>query len=100
MAILRSIGAKPFHVFGLLMIEAISLVVAGILLGVLIVYSILFVGRPVIEEMTGLYLELNLIDATEIFLLAGIMVGGVIASVFPAIRAYKMSLSDGLVIRT
>ena len=99
MAILRSIGAKPYHVFGLLMTEAISLVVAGIVMGVLIVYSILFFGRPVIEESTGLYLELNFIETTEISLLAGIMVGGVIASVFPAIRAYKMSLSDGLIIR-
>lgn len=99
MAILRSIGARPIHVFGLLMTEAISLVVAGILVGVLAVYSILFFGRSVIEDMTGLFLELNVIQPTEIYLLSGIMLGGVIASVFPAIRAYKMSLSDGLVIR-
>ncbi len=100
MAILRSIGAKPLHVFGLLISEAVTLVLAGILLGVIVVYSILFFGRSLIEDATGLFLELHVIERSEIYLLGGIMLGGVIAAVFPAIRAYKMSLSDGLAIRT
>ncbi len=100
MAILRSIGAQPLHVFGLLMTEAVLLVVAGTVLGVATVYLVLLAGRPIIENRTGLYLDMSSGGATEIYLLTGIVAGGILAAVVPAIRAYKMSLSDGLVVRT
>ena len=100
MAILRSIGARPAHIFGLLLTEAVVLVAVGTALGTATVYALLWAGQSAIEEATGLYLHLNLMTANEIYLLMYIMIGGLIAAVFPAMRAYYLSLSDGLVIRT
>ena len=100
MAILRSVGGGPAQVFGLLLSEAAILVLAGICIGVLANFSILYFGRAVIESLTGLSLNLELITTSEATLLAGIFVGGMVAAIVPAIRAYKLSLSDGLTIRT
>jgi len=100
MAILRSVGAGPAQVFGLLLSEAAILVLSGICIGVLANFAIVYLGRSVIEGWTGLSLNLELITMAEARLMAGIFVGGVIASIVPAIRAYKLSLSDGLTIRT
>jgi putative ABC transport system permease protein len=60
----------------------------------------LYFGRAVIENFTGLSLNLELITISEAKLMAGIFVGGMVAAIVPAIRAYKLSLSDGLTIRT
>lgn len=100
MAILRSIGARPAHIFGLLLTEAVVLVAVGTALGTATVYALLWTGQSAIEEATGLYLHLNVMTANEVYLLMYIMIGGLIAAVFPAMRAYYLSLSDGLVIRT
>ena len=100
MAILRSVGAGPTQVFGLLLSEAAILVLAGICNGVLANFAILYFGRAVIENFTGLSLNLELITISEAKLMAGIFVGGMVAAIVPAIRAYKLSLSDGLTIRT
>lgn len=100
MAILRSIGARPAHIFGLLLTEAVVLVAVGTALGTATVYALLWTGQSAIEEATGLYLHLNVMTANEVYLLMYIMIGGLIAAVFPAMRAYYLSLSDGLVIHT
>ncbi len=100
MAILRSVGARPAHIFGLLISEAAALVVTGICLGIIVSFSILYFGRSMIEEQMGLALELKLATALEAKLLLAIFVGGMIASIVPAMRAYQLSLSDGLTIRT
>ncbi len=100
MAILRSVGAGPAQVFGLLLSEAATLVIAGICIGVFLNFVILYLGRAIIDERTGLSLELTLITLSEAKLMLGIFIGGMIASIVPAIRAYKLSLSDGLMIRT
>ncbi|MEM8749013.1 MAG: ABC transporter permease [Pseudomonadota bacterium] len=100
MAILRSVGARPGHVFGLLLWEATTLVLAGICAGVFSIFALLYFGRPAIEDWTGLLLSFNLLTMSEAKILLGIFVGGVVAAIFPAIRAYKLSLSDGLTIRT
>jgi hypothetical protein len=76
------------------------LVSVGTALGTATVYALLWTGQSAIEEATGLYLHLNVMTANEVYLLMYIMIGGLIAAVFPAMRACYLSLSDGLVIRT
>ncbi|MEP1207762.1 MAG: ABC transporter permease [Rhizobiaceae bacterium] len=100
MAILRSVGARPAHIFGLLLSEAVTLVLAGICIGVLANFTILYFARGMIEDWTGLALDLNLLTVSEAQLMVAIFVGGVIASIVPALRAYRLSLSDGLTVRT
>ena len=49
MAILRSVGARPMHVFALIMGEAAALTLAGIGVGLGLLYGLLAVARPIIE---------------------------------------------------
>ncbi len=100
MAILRAIGARPLQVFILFVAEAAVLAFLGILLGMGILYLIIFITWPMIEQASGLYLELSWPGSQEIVYILIIMAGGIVAGAIPAIRAYKMSLSDGLRIRT
>ena len=99
MAILRAVGAKPIHVFALLTVEATTIATLGALIGFFCLYGCLFLLKPLIENLTGLYIEIVVPDWNEIALLFTIVIAGFLASILPAIRAYKKSLSDGLMIR-
>ena len=99
MAILRAIGARPFQVFALFVAEAAVLAVLGVALGTGILYLVVIFTWPMIEQVSGLYLVLSWPGLQEIIYLAIILAGGLLAGIIPAIRAYKMSLSDGLTIR-
>jgi len=99
MAILRAVGAKPIQVFALLTVEATTIATLGALIGLFCLYGGLFFIKPLIESLTGLYIEIVVPDWNEIALLFAIVFAGFLASILPAIRAYKKSLSDGLMIR-
>ena len=53
MAILRSVGARPRTILGLLMAEAGVLTVAGIALGVILLYAALLVLQPYVDTATA-----------------------------------------------
>ena len=99
MAILRAIGAKPIQIFTLFSAEATTIAFLGVLIGFLGLYGILFLIQPYIENLTGLYLEITAPQWNEIILMISIVVGAFLAGIVPALRAYRTSLSDGLMIR-
>jgi len=99
MAILRSVGARPWHITGLLVVEALSLALAGALLGLLLLYIAIAVAQGLLQSHYGLYLPLALPSAYEWSLLAGILLAGLLMGCVPAWRAYRQSLADGLSIR-
>jgi len=99
MAILRSVGARPAHVMGLLVAEAGALALLGVALGALALHGLLFAARPLVEAATGLYIELGVPGWRELATLGGIAAAGVLAGLNPALRAYRLSLADGLAIR-
>lgn len=99
MAILRSVGARPWHIAGLLVVEALSLALAGALLGLLLLYIAIALAQGPLQSHYGLYLPLALPSAYEWSLLAGILLAGLLMGCVPAWRAYRQSLADGLSIR-
>jgi putative ABC transport system permease protein len=99
MAILRAIGAKPIQVFILFSVEATTIAFLGVLIGFFGLYGILFLIQPYIENLTGLYLEITAPEWNEIILMISIVGTAFLAGIVPAFRAYKTSLSDGLMIR-
>ncbi|MFG3453145.1 ABC transporter permease [Stutzerimonas stutzeri] len=99
MAILRSVGARPWHIGGLLVAEAFSLALAGVLLGLLLLYLAIAVARTPLQTHYGLYLPLALPSSYEWSLLAAILLAGLLMGSVPAWRAYRQSLADGLSIR-
>ena len=99
MAILRSVGARPWHIASLLVLEAFSLALAGVLLGLLLLYGAIAAAQGPLQSHYGLYLPLALPSAYEWSLLAGILLAGLLMGGVPAWRAYRQSLADGLSIR-
>lgn len=99
MAILRSVGARPRHIFGLLMAEAGTLALAGVLLGVLLTYLLLLAGRPLLEERFGIFIPIRALSSTDLTILGAIVVAGLLMGLAPAWRAYRNTLNDGLTIQ-
>jgi len=99
MAILRSVGARPWHIASLLILEAFSLALAGVLLGLLLLYLGIAVSQGYVQANYGLYLPLNLPGSYEWSLLGAILAAALLMGSVPAWRAYRQSLSDGLSIR-
>ena len=96
LAVLRSIGAGPARVFALLAIEGAMLTAAGVALGVLAwIAAFTFLG-PWAEAKYGVAFKVSWLTPTEGSLLAAAFVAGVIASLVPGWRAYRLSLADGL----
>ncbi len=100
MAILRSVGARPVTILGLLVAEAGLLVCLGVLLGTALLYVALIVLQPWIDHRWGLHISAELPSQRELIMLVSIVVGGIMAGLLPALRAYRLSLADGMTVRT
>ncbi|MCE0558673.1 FtsX-like permease family protein [Motilimonas sp. E26] len=99
MAILRSVGARPGHIFSLLISEAGVLALAGALTGVGLLYALILLIRPIAMDMFGIYVRLSALTHYELILLSIVVISGFVIGLIPAWRAYRMSLADGMTIR-
>jgi putative ABC transport system permease protein len=98
MAVLRSVGARPGHVLALIVGEATALAAAGLVLGVALLYLGLVVARSFIQTHLGLSIEIGLPSVYEWLLLAIVLLASVVAGLWPAVRAYRYSLVDGMTV--
>ena len=98
MSVLRSVGARPGHIFALLLSEAAMLAFLGALSGLLLVQLGILAIRPYALSEFGIQLSVQL-RAFDLYVLTGILVIAVIVSIIPAWRAYRNSLADGLTVR-
>ena len=99
MAILRSVGARPWHIASLLILEAFALALAGVLLGLLLLYLGIAAAQGQVQANYGLYLPLKPPTGYEWRLLGAILAAALLMGCVPAWRAYRQSLADGLSIR-
>jgi putative ABC transport system permease protein len=99
MAILRSVGARPAHVFVLIMGEAVFLTLMAIALGLILVYGLMVLLQPWLESMYGLFIVIGWPSVSELMLLAVIAMCGFVVGLIPGIRIYRYSLADGMTIR-
>jgi putative ABC transport system permease protein len=99
MAILRSVGARPLHIFGLMLGEAAFLTLCGVALGLAALYVALLASRPLLESKMGLLLTVGPPSAYEIWLIMTVAVAGVLIGLIPAYRIYRYSLADGMTVR-
>ena len=96
LAILRALGASPQAIFLMLTIEGLLVTALGILAGIALLATAILVLAPVAQTAFGIHLSLQLTTGNEWLLLASILVTGLIASLVPGWRAWRMSLADGL----
>jgi putative ABC transport system permease protein len=99
MAVLRSVGARPTHVFALILGEAAVLTMAGIVLGLAALYLGLIAGHGWLESRLGLFVGLGWPSPRELALMALVAAAGVLIGLIPAYRIYRYSLADGMTIR-
>jgi putative ABC transport system permease protein len=99
MAILRSLGARPWHVFALILGEALCMSLLGIGLGVLLLHLLLALLQPVLLSQFGLHIGIGSPSGRELLLLGSVLLASLIAGLIPALRAYWSALSDGLSLR-
>ncbi len=98
MSVLRSVGARPGHIFVLLLSEAAMLAFVGALFGLLLVQIGILATRSYALSEFGFQLSVGL-RAFDLYVLAGILGIAVLVSTVPAWRAYRNSLADGLTVR-
>jgi len=96
MAVLRSAGARPAHVFLLLCIESTVLTLGGIVVGLLLHYVLTGLGSIFLQQRFGLSVSPGLPDSSDLKILVAIAVAGLLAGTLPALQAYRKSLADGL----
>jgi len=99
MAIFRAMGARPRVVLCLLVLEAVVTAAIGAIFGLVLLYVGLFVGQPLIDSAFGLWLPIEAPTMREIWVLFGVVAAGAIVSMVPALRAYRMSVADGMIVR-
>lgn len=96
LAILRSVGAHPRDVFLLLTAEGLFITVLGAMLGVALLTLLTAALGPFVQAHLGLAVRVSWVSADELQLLGAVVAVGLIASLVPGYRAYRLSLADGL----
>lgn len=96
LAILRAVGARPRHVFGLLLMESGLVGIAGALAGLLIFHAALLGLKPWLASEFGLFMPLRMPGASEGLVLVAVISAAFVTGLLPALRAYRNLLSDGL----
>jgi len=96
LAILRALGAGPREIFLMLIAEGLLVTVAGTLAGGVLLAAAIVALAPLAQAHFGVHLALRPPSGNELVLLASILATGLLASLVPGWRAWRMSLADGL----
>jgi putative ABC transport system permease protein len=99
MAILRAIGARRGRIVSLLVLESGLLATLGAMLGVGLVYLLLYLGQGPIERQFGLFVPIRSLGPTELGYIGLIVGAGFLLGLIPALKAYRNALVDGLSIK-
>jgi putative ABC transport system permease protein len=99
LAILRSVGAGPGTLGALLVGESALIAAAGAALGVILAYLGLVTVQPWVDAAWGLYLPVTGLTATDLAVLGGVVAGGALVGLIPAVRATRMALADGMTVQ-
>ena len=94
-AILRSLGARPLTISGLLVAESLVVTLGGLLLGCIFVTIATPLASNWLRAHYGLDLPVTF-SSSDIAVLSAILISSLLAALLPAWRAYRMSLGEGL----
>jgi len=99
MAILRALGARPWHLLLLLISESALLAVSGALIGMGMIVVITAAAADTLEQRFGLFVAVRWPSKFEWLIAGAVVFFAVLISLWPAWRAYRNALADGLTIR-
>lgn len=96
LAILRAVGASPRAVLVLLLLEGAALSVSGVVLGWLVSWLSIWAAQDWAQTRWGLHVHAGWPTDQQLWLMLALILAGLLASLLPAWRAYRLSLADGL----
>jgi putative ABC transport system permease protein len=96
LAILRAMGAAPLALMGFVLLESLLVCVVGIVAGYLLCQALLIAGQGILRTEFGVLVQAGWPAGQAWWALAGLCGVALLASLVPAWRAYRLSLSDGL----
>lgn len=99
LAILRSVGARPWQLFSLISIESLLTTFLGCLVGCTLFYALMGTTAGYLQSQAGVSINISMLSNYELTLIGVIMAAGFIIGLIPATRAYFYSLSDGMSIK-
>lgn len=96
LAVLRAVGASLRHILALLALEGLWLTIIGVLLGTATFTLCAWALAPWLQSSFGLHVQWSQFSSTQALLLCALVLAGWLASLLPGLRAYRLSLADGL----
>lgn len=100
MAIFRAMGARPSTILSMLVLEAMLMAAVGALFGLVLLYIGLIIAQPILDSAYGLWLPINAPTMREAWVVLAVICAGAIVSLVPALRAYRLSVADGMMVKT
>jgi len=99
MSILRATGARPGHIFSLLVLESGLIGFMGALIGIVIVHSVFAVVAPMLQARYGVAFGSGGPGLLDLYVLGAVTFASLVIGAVPAIAAMRRSLADGLSVR-
>ena len=99
MAVLRSVGARPWHIFALLVAESGLLAFLGTILAFVFLYGGLVAVAPLIETRYGFALADIGPGQFDLIVAVAVPAASCLLGMVPGWRAFRRSLADGLEMR-
>jgi putative ABC transport system permease protein len=99
MAVLRAVGAHPYHILLLFMLETLFIVSIGCLIGVIVLYLLLVLAQPWLIDSYGVNIAITAPDLQQGAVIAVVILLAMLVSLIPGLIAYRRSLQDGLAIK-
>jgi len=90
--ILRTIGAKPLFLFGLIQMEALLITLTAMVLAVFGLLGLITWGNAWLAEAFGMMLGYHFLTMENCTLLGLVLLGAMLVSFLPGLSAYKASL--------
>jgi putative ABC transport system permease protein len=100
LAVLRAVGAGPRHVLALLAAEGALVTGLGAVLGAAAAALAVALAGPWVQQRFGISLQAGAPTLAQWGLFGAVLAAGMLASLVPGWRAYRLSLADGLSPRT
>ena len=98
-AVLRAIGARPAFVFWMIELEALLIVLSGIVLALIALGIATQSAQMLLAENYGLFITPFSLNPTTLTMLSMIIAGALLLAILPALSAYRVSLHTGLAIK-
>ncbi len=95
-AVMRALGARRRTVWSIIVLESIALCLLGGLVGLFLGHGISAGAAGYLQSEVGVTLSPLSFHREEVFVLAGLLVLGLLAGTIPAWKAYRTDIADGL----